>query len=116
MLDIILIADNEISRRLGLMHRDPIGENECAIFEFPRLGKHSFWNKNVSFPISLIFCNDKLEVRDVKYLEANQTSGVAPIGYDIKYVIEAHVNIPKKMKISNGKRVIIDGNKLRIDE
>jgi uncharacterized membrane protein (UPF0127 family) len=98
------------------MHRKPIGENECAFFEFPRLGKHSFWNKDVSFPISLIFCNDKFEVKDVKYLEANQTSGVAPKGYDIKYVIEAHVDVPKRMKISNGNKIKVDGNKLRIDE
>ena len=115
MLDIILVADNEISRRLGLMHKDPIGENECAFFEFPRLGKHSFWNKNVSFPISLIFCNDNLEVKDIKYLEAHQTSGVGPKGYDIKYVIEAHVDAPKALNIKLGDRVIIDGDKIRID-
>jgi uncharacterized membrane protein (UPF0127 family) len=114
MLDIILFANDEISRRLGLMHRKPIHEDECAFFQFPRLGKHSFWNKNVDFPISLIFCDANLKVKDIKYLEAQQTSGVSPESYDIKYVIEAHVDIPKKLSINKNDRIIVEENKIKI--
>lgn len=116
MLDIVLVADNEISRRLGLMHRDPIGKRQCAFFEFPRIGKHSFWNKNVSFPISLIFCDENLEVKDIGYLEAEQTSGISPKGYDIKYVIEAHIDAPEMFKIKKGNKININGKKLNIGE
>ena len=114
MLDIILFADNDLSRRLGLMHRKPIAENECAFFKFQSLGKHSFWNKNVDFPISLIFCDDNLKVKDIKYLEAQQTSGVSPDCYDIRYVIEAHYELPNKLNIKIGDKVILDDKKLRI--
>ena len=69
MLTVRFFADNEITRRMGLMHQEALKKNECAFFEFPRLGSHAFWNKNVDFPISLIFCDKNGFVEDVKYLK-----------------------------------------------
>ncbi len=113
-LKIILNADNEITRRLGLMNQKPIGEDECAFFNFPRVGSHSFWNKNVDFPISLIFCDEKFKVRDIGYLQAQQTSGIKSKSYDIKYVIEAHIDAPSKFGIKKGKKVEVIGDNVRI--
>ena len=101
-MKIILIADTDMKRMRGLMHHRPIEEDECAFFEFPREGKHSFWNNNVDFPISLIFCNKDGSVKDIKHLEAQQKQMVSPDSFDIKYVIEAHRNAPKQYNIKKG--------------
>ena len=108
------IADNDIKRMKGLMFQDPLEKNECALFIFPYNGQHSFWNKNVSFPISLIFCDDKKNVVDVKKLNAEQATGVTSKSNEIKYVIEAHIDLYNKIKKGNKFRtkdmeVIIDG-------
>lgn len=115
MLKIRFVANNELSLRLGLMHQEPLEENECALFEFPRLGKHAFWNKNVEFPISLIFCDTNGTIRDIGYLEAQQERLVSPNSYDIKYVIEAHSSLPKKLGLKTGKKFQINGESVRFD-
>jgi len=101
-MKIILIADTEMKRTRGLMHHRPLEKHECAFFDFPREGKHSFWNNNVDFPISIIFCKASGEVVDVKHLEAQQKVSIAPDSFDIKYVIEAHKEAPEEYKIKKG--------------
>jgi uncharacterized membrane protein (UPF0127 family) len=106
-MKIILLADNDDKRRNGLMHHQPISLQECAFFKFPYEGKHSFWNKNVDFPISLIFANKNMEVEDVKYLDKQQRESVSPDSYNIKYVVEAHKDAPELYKIKKGSKINI---------
>jgi len=111
-VNIILVADNDLSRIRGLMHHRPILKEECAFFEFSREGQHCFWNNNVDFPISLIFCNKDGIVSDIKYLEAQQKNTVRPDSFDVKYVIEAHVNAPKIYKIKKGLKMKRDNKEV----
>lgn len=103
-LKIILVANTDLTRELGLMNRLPLRKDECALFDFKTSGRHSFWNKNVSFPISLVFCNEDFIVNDVKFLMANQLSAVGP-RENAKYVIEAHFETPSLLGIKKGKKL-----------
>jgi len=105
-----LIADNDLTRRMGLMGHTPLEEDECAYFYFKKAGKYSFWNNNVSFPISLIFCNGEGEIKDIKFLEPNQLNGVSSDGYDIHHVVEAHRDAPKNLGIEKGGYLAIEGS------
>jgi uncharacterized membrane protein (UPF0127 family) len=105
-MKIVLLADNDISRMKGLMHREPLGVDECAFFDFPREGQHCFWNKNVNFPISLVFCGASGKVLDIKRLNAQQISTVKPDVYDVKYVIETHINAPDEFGIKKGSQMV----------
>jgi len=105
-----LIADNNITRRMGLMGHKPLEEDECAYFYFKTAGKYSFWNNNVSFPISLIFCNNEGKVKDIQFLEPNQLEGVSSEGYDIHHVIEAHKDAPKIYGIDKDCCLTIEGS------
>ena len=106
-MKIILVADTDLKRTRGLMHHRPLEKNECAFFDFPREGKHSFWNNNVDFPISLIFCDKEGKVIDIKRLEAQQKTSVSPDSFDTKYVIETHEHAPKEYNIKNGSVINI---------
>ena len=106
------MADDYHKRTKGLMFHKPLSEMECALFCFASPGKHSFWNKNVSFPISLIFCDDDGSVEDIRYLEAEQTSGIYPDSHRIKYVIEAHSELPKLLSLRKGSRTKIKGQEV----
>lgn len=107
-LEITLMADTNLTRELGLMCKKPLKKNECALFNFEKKGRYSFWNKNVSFPISLIFCDENLVVKDINYLKEFQLNSIASKTNDIKYVVEAHNIIPEEWGIKIG-------NKLRLD-
>lgn len=115
MLRIRFVANNELSLRLGLMNQEPLNEDECALFEFPRIGQHSFWNKNVAFPISLIFCDANKTIRDIARMDAQQEKLVTPKSYDIKYVIEAHSELPTKLGLKTGKKFQVNGESVRFD-
>lgn len=116
MLRIRFIADNDLTRRMGLMHQASLEEDECVLFDFPRTGNHSFWNKNVDFPISLIFCDKQGVVKDIKSLEAQQTKGVYPSAYDVKYVVEAHIDAPEKHGIKKGKKLMFEKENINLEK
>jgi len=111
-MNILFVANTDLLRMRGLMNHRPITEDECALFSFGMRGKHSFWNKNVSFPISVIFCNEKKEVEDIKYLQANQLDIIEPNTYNVKYVVEAHFDAPKKYSIKKGSELVINGSEV----
>ena len=111
-MKVLFVANTDLTRMRGLMYHRPIEENECALFSFGMRGKHSFWNKNVSFPISVIFCNEEKKVEDIKYLQPNQLDLIEPNTYNIKYVVEAHYEAPEKMNIKKGSELIIDNSEI----
>lgn len=106
--DIILYASNQEKREKGLMFSDPLGDNECALFVFPRTADHSFWNKNVSYPLDLIFCDMNNEVVDIKKMDAESTSPCRSGNSNIKYVVEAKGHSTKDINI--GDILVIENN------
>ena len=97
---------------MGLMNQKPLEKNECAYFYFEKKGKHSFWNKNVDFPISLIFCNAKGNVEDIKYLQKHQLQGVSSQTSNINHVIEAHADAPQSFGIKIGDKLDIQNGEI----
>ena len=86
---IILLADNDELRKKGLMFTEALDKNECAFFIFPKTSDYSFWNKNVSYPLDLAFCDENLKVVAIKSMDANSEKSCRSGHSNIKYVIEA---------------------------
>ena len=76
--EIRFIADNDAKRSKGLMFAEPLEDNEVVFFIFPHSDFLSFWNKNVSFDLSLAFFlkkilqNHKIINFSYLYLNINQ--------------------------------------------
>jgi len=85
---IVIYADNEDKREKGLMFSNPLEKDECALFVFPRSGDHAFWNKDVSFPLNLVFCNMEREVLAIKKMDAESTKSCRAQNNNVKYVVE----------------------------
>ena len=49
------VADQEDSRRLGLMHVRSIPDDHGMLFVYPRAGRRSFWMRNTHVPLSLAY-------------------------------------------------------------
>jgi uncharacterized membrane protein (UPF0127 family) len=114
-LKITLLADTDLTRELGLMCRFPLKKNECAFFDFKKSGKFSFWNKNVSFPISVIFCDEKFLIKDIGYLEENQLKPISSKNSNVRYVIEAHKDLPKELGLKINDKFTLENYEVLFD-
>ncbi len=94
------------------MHAEPLEDFETAFFIFPEIGNYSFWNKNVSFPLTLAFLDKDFKIVDFKDLEAEQTESVYPKSNNVKYVVEANKDTFKKLDIEIGDFLIHKGDDL----
>jgi uncharacterized membrane protein (UPF0127 family) len=111
LYEIILFANNNNSRTKGLMNTEPLEKNQCAVFVFPRVSDHSFWNHNVAYPLKLYFCNSLQKIVAIKTMEAMSKKQCKADNFSVKYVIETYVNSDDG---EVGDTIIIDINKMRL--
>lgn len=100
-LGLRFIANDEASRSRGLMHAEPLQENEAAFFIFPNSQRYAFWNRNVSFPIDVVFLNDLMQIVDIQNLDKHQEKAIQS-QRDAKFVIEARHGAFKKLGFGIG--------------
>lgn len=108
------VANNNADRTKGLMFASPLDDDEVALFIFPHSDRYGFWNKNVSFRLSLAFLDENQKIVDIKDLEAQSPTMVAP-DYDAKYVVEAQSGAFERLGIKTGDFLMFDAcqNKLK---
>lgn len=110
--EIILFADNDHKRTKGLMFHKPLKDHQVAYFIFPYEDCHSFWNKNVDFPLSLAFLNKEDQIVDILDMEAQSEKSATPKSHEVKYVVEGNKGIFDKLKICIGDKLILKNGKL----
>ncbi len=113
-LKIILLADKPDTLASGLMFTEPLRFDECAFFIFKYTNDYSFWNKNVSYPISLFFLDENFKIQNIGKLEANQEQPCWSNYPLTKYVVEGHHLLPKEYDIQIGDYCIPEDNKINI--
>lgn len=120
------VAYNEATREKGLMHSEPLKDNECALFIFSvhdesdhRQSQHyqymkpwidpsrnpGFWNKNVSFPIDVAFYDRDGILVAVKQLEPNQLEPVFSGSDNVRWVIETQKGWYEKNGLKAGSSI-----------
>ncbi len=60
------IADNMVKRGRGLSDTPALAENECMLFIFPYMGKHTLWMRGMRFSIDVIWLDEKKQVVDTR--------------------------------------------------
>lgn len=94
------------------MHHKPLGKFDVAYFVFPQEDCHSFWNKNVDFPLSLAFLDKDNCIVDFKDMEKQSSKSVSPDSNKIKFVVEANKGLFDKLNIKKGNFLLLKDNKL----
>ena len=108
-----LVASNPETRERGLMFAEPLHTNEAALFVFPSSARYAFWNKNVSFPLSLAFLDDNRRVVDFGELPAHSTVPVAPCE-DARYVVEASQGAFTRLGVRKGDMIEYQDHALHV--
>jgi uncharacterized membrane protein (UPF0127 family) len=107
----VVLADVELAQtteqlKSGLSNRKFLGENHGMLFVFENAGKHSFWMKDMNFPVDIIWIDSDNKVIDI-------TKDAQPCGLDeceiyrapsaVKYVLELPAGFSQKHSIETGK-------------
>lgn len=104
------IADEEEERRLGLMNRKHLEENQGMLFVFDKEQPLAFWMKNVWIPLDMIFISSNGEIVDIKKAIPCEPIERGPcINYEpqkpAQYVLEIYGDLSEKLEINIGNRV-----------
>ena len=104
--NIRFVANTPKLRERGLMKAKSLEDDEVVLFVFPHVGNYSFWNKNVSFPLTLAFVDENGKILEFGELEAQSPESVSSNSNEVKYVIESKKGIFQKKGITKGDVVV----------
>lgn len=103
------LAKTAKERRIGLMNREELLENNGMLFYFPFADKQSFWMKNTLIPLDILFIDDN-KIVDIKknFLPCkNDSCEIYTSTKPAKYVLEINSGLSDKFNIKEGDKVII---------
>jgi uncharacterized membrane protein (UPF0127 family) len=112
--DIRFIADTDEKRTRGLMFAEPLEDDEAVLFIFPRADRYGFWNKNVSFGLSLAFCDENGKIIHLADMAADDPTRVESETDDIRFVVEVKKGAFSRLGISKGDMIEYTDNTLRV--
>jgi uncharacterized membrane protein (UPF0127 family) len=112
MNGLVLVADiaaTDEQRTKGLSVKDRLGENEAMLFVFDNEAEHTFWMKNMKFPIDIIWLDsDKTVVHIEHNLQPCSSELLCPTykpNDDSLYVLETIGGFAQRHDIVKGTMV-----------
>lgn len=99
------LADDQLERAKGLMHRKVLDEGDGMLFIYPSSKPVSFWMKNVPFPLDLIFISDQGIVLNIHQnaLPFDETPIYSE--HSVTYVLEIQSGLSKREGIAAGDQI-----------
>lgn len=113
------LAVSEASRQKGLMGRDTLGKSEGMLFVFPREETHSFWMKNMRFPLDMIWMSSDGTVTAVTSDAMPCTLTECPSftdGGDTRFVLEVNAGFSRACGIAAGTKAILPPEVMELPE
>jgi uncharacterized membrane protein (UPF0127 family) len=114
---LVLLADISVTneqRTKGLSVKDGLADNEAMLFVFDNEAEHTFWMKDMKFPIDIIWIDsDKTIVHIEHNLQPCGYGVLCPIykpGQDSLYVLETVSGFAEKHDVVQGTRVQFELN------
>ena len=108
------LANNDEERQRGLMFRKKMDLSSGMIFVYDRPQSVSFWMKDTSIPLDIIFADEAGII--TKIFENARPFSTTSIfgGYDVQYVLEINAGLTKSLGITTGSFIkrsrVLSGN------
>jgi len=102
----IEIAEDLHKIAQGLMFRDKLAENQGMLFIFPMEDYRSFWMKNTSFPLDMIFINAAGEIVDIYKFTTPFSEDNYHSDKPARYVVEVNAGFTDKYHIRVKDKII----------
>ena len=96
------LAINNEERQRGLMFRKGMELSDGMMFVYERPQPVSFWMKNTSIPLDIIFADEAGVITKI-FENARPFSSTSIFGgYDVQYVLEINAGLTKSLGIKTG--------------
>jgi uncharacterized protein len=100
------IANTQEKRVIGLSGRGSISENDGMLFVFDEPGIHSFWMKDMNFPIDIIWIDKNSVIQEISTnIEPESFPETFSSQLPVKYVLEVNAGFSKLHNIEVGNSV-----------
>lgn len=100
------VAATQISRQVGLMHRDTLPTDHGMLFVFTDEQPRSFWNHDVHFPLDLVFMDSSGQIVSLKHMDSfsEQTT---PSDAAARYTIELNSGEADRLHLKPGEKLAL---------
>lgn len=103
------LANTPEKRNKGLSKRDKLPEDQGMLFIYDTPGFHSFWMKQMQFPIDIIWINENKQIIDISQNIPIPIADLELITYTSKqpaqYILEVNAYFVKENNIEIGDSV-----------
>lgn len=103
------LARSAGERRLGLMYRKELGQQQGMLFIFPSEREQSFWMKNTYLELDIIYIDEDFKIVSIvhKAVPLSET-GLKSDG-PAKYVLEVVGGMAKQWGLAKGNTLVVAG-------
>ena len=98
------LANDDESRRTGLMFREQMSDSAGMLFVYEAEGRHAMWMKNTLIPLSVAFIDKKGRIINIEDMQPQTEDAHAAQG-PAAYALEVNQGWFKKRGIKPGDRI-----------
>ena len=102
------VAKTIEERRIGLMYRKKLLNNEGMLFIFPREKIIQLWMKNTYIPLDVIFISENKVIVDIKKNMEKLSETIVKSKVKSRYALEFNAGLINKLDIEIGDRVLFN--------
>ena len=102
------VAKTIEERRIGLMYRKKLLNNEGMLFIFPREKIIQLWMKNTYIPLDVIFISENKVIVDIKKNMEKLSETIVKSRVKSRYALEFNAGLINKLDIEIGDKVLFN--------
>ena len=102
------VAKTIEERRIGLMYRKKLLNNEGMLFIFPREKIIQLWMKNTYIPLDVIFISENKVIVDIKKNMEKLSETIVKSKVKSRYALEFNAGLINKLNIEIGDKVLFN--------
>ena len=102
------VAKTIEERRIGLMYKKKLLNNEGMLFIFPREKIIQLWMKNTYIPLDVIFISENKVIVDIKKNMEKLSETIVKSKVESRYALEFNAGLINKLNIEIGDKVLFN--------
>lgn len=99
------IADDEMERQRGLMHREPLADDRGMLFQFPDVAERGFWMHNTPSPLDIIYIDPRGRIVSIAKNATPYSDELIPSNGPASGVLEVRAGRADEIGARPGDRV-----------
>jgi uncharacterized membrane protein (UPF0127 family) len=99
------IADDEMERQRGLMHREPLADDRGMLFQFPDVAERGFWMHNTPSSLDIIYIDSYGRIVSIARNARPNSDAIIPSNGPAAGVLEIRAGRAAEIGAQPGDRI-----------